>query len=128
MSRLQQANQIAELSARLVGGSPDAPRGLKNVTADDLKKHLSALPADESKFFGDLLANVVKDGLAEFKELGHGRQMDRLQPVPEFAAASLKAALAAGNTVEQFFELAGLGDPKHYDLTPFAKPANGKDK
>lgn len=125
--RVQREGGIAELSTRLVQGSPDAPRGLKNVTADDLQKHLTALPADESKFFGDLLTGIVKDGLVEFSELGHGKKMSTLQPVPEFAKASLAAALKAGATAAQYFELAGLGDPKHYDLTPFA-PANGKEK
>ena len=128
--RVQREGGIAELSTRLVQGSPDAPRGLKNVTADDLNKHLAALPADESKFFGDVLSGIVKDGLMEFTELGHGRKVTALQPVPDFAKASLTAALKAGSTAAKYFELAGLGDPTHYDLTPFAdvKPANGKDK
>jgi len=128
--RVQREGGIAELSARLVQGSLEAPRGLKNVTADDLQKHLTALPSDEAKYFSDLLGGIVRDGLVEFTELGHGRKMTTLQPVPDFAKASLIAALKAGSTPAKYFELAGLGDPAHYDLTPFAsaKPANGKGK
>ncbi len=125
--RVQREGAIAELSTRLVQGSPEAPRGLKNVIADDLQKHLVALPADESKWFGEVLTGIVKDGLIEFRELGHGRQVVSLKPIPDYAVSSLKKAVAAGSPVEQFFELAGLGDPTHYDLTPF-QPANGKGK
>lgn len=126
--RVQREGALAELSVRLMQGSPEAPRGLKNVTAADLQKHLSALPADEAKFFGDLLTGIVKDGLVEFSETGHGRKVTTLQSVPDFAKASLTSALNAGAKPERFFELAGLGDPAHYDLTPFMSKDNGKEK
>ncbi|HEY4722119.1 MAG TPA: hypothetical protein VII92_09750 [Anaerolineae bacterium] len=128
-------SKIAELSVQLIEGTTDMPRGLKNVTADDLAKHLNALPADESKFFSALLAGIVKDGLVEFSEKGHGRKQTTLQPVPDWATVQLKRVIEVGETqkdtetrVAKYFELSGLGDPKHYDLTSFVKSGNGKDK
>lgn len=123
---MQRENQTAELAQQLTGGTPQTPRGLKGVTAADLQKHLLAIPQAEAEFFAGLLTGVVKgEALVEFTELGHERHLTAKQPVPDYAAKSLRDALAAGSTVEKFFELAGIGAATDFDLAPFQTPAKG---
>jgi len=117
MAQIQRDTAITELSMRVTGGTPDAPRGVKGTTAEELKKHLSALPTTEAKWFGDLLAGIVKDGLVEFTELGHGRKMTGATPLPVEIAAELRKGgikLADLNS-----PLLGLGDMAQYDLSEF---------
>ncbi|MCC6192047.1 MAG: hypothetical protein IT318_23710 [Anaerolineales bacterium] len=126
LAQVQRESVIAELSTRVTGGTAEAPRGIPGTTAAELQAHLLKLEPADAKWFGDLLARIVKDGLVEFAELGHGRRLQGLTPVPEHARESLQAALDAGNTAAQFFELAGLGDAAQYDLSAF-KPAAKKE-
>jgi hypothetical protein len=119
LAQVQRESVIAELATRVTGGTAEIPRGLPGVTAAELQGHLLKLDPAEAKWFGDLLARIVKDGLLEFAELGHGKRLQGLAPVPEFAREPLQAALDAGHSAQAFFELAGLGDAAQYDLSAF---------
>lgn len=118
MAKIQRENAVTELSQRVTGGSADAPRGLKGVTAADLAKHLLALPADEAKFFGDLLAGVVKDGLVEFREAGHNGRVEAVVELPAEIAAKLDSG--EFKVADLSSPILGLGDLKHYDLSKWA--------
>lgn len=119
LAEVQRDNRFTELAQRLTGGTQEAPRGLKGVTADELKKHLKALPADEAKFFGDLLTGVVQNGLVEFSEIGHGKKLTGTVPLPaEFAEALDSGALKISDLSGA---LAGLGDLAQYDLSKWSK-------
>lgn len=115
MATIQRDARLTELSMKLAGGTPEAPRGIKGATADDLKKHLAALPEGESKWFGDLLSGIVKDGLVEFTELGHARKLTGTTQLPAEIAASLdKGEFKLADLASPIL---GLGDLKQYDLS-----------
>jgi len=118
MAKIQRENAVTELSQRVTGGSAEAPRGLKGVTATELAKHLLALPADEAKFFGDLLAGIVKDGLVEFRETGHGGRVDAVVELPAEIAAKLDDGTF--KIADLASPILGLGDLKNYDLSKWA--------
>lgn len=120
LSQMQRQNQYAELAARVTGGTPDAPRGIP-TDADRLRDELLKLTPDQAKYWGGLLENVTRAGLTDFSELGHGKRTKQQHPVPDYAVDSLKAALAAGASPEEFFTTAGLGSASDYDLSAYVK-------
>lgn len=122
MARISRENTVTELAQRITGGSTEAPRGIKGATAEDMKKHLLALPADESKWFGELLAGIVKDGLTEFAEIGHGRQLQGVAELAEPYAGMLREWVANKGDVAEFFTINAreLGEMKTYNLAAFA--------
>ena len=120
LGRMRRENRYAELSARVTGGSPEAPRGLP-VDADTLKGELLKLTPDQAKFWGGLLETTVKAGLTDFAELGHGLQLQAKRDVPDYAVESLRATIAAGNSPDEFFATAGLGSATDYDLSEYTE-------
>lgn len=118
LARMQRENRYAELSARVTGGTPEAPRGIP-ADAEALKAELMKLEPEQATFWSGLLESVVKHGLTEFSELGHGRKTEQLKDVPDFAVKSLRATIQAGNSVDEFFALAGLGSAESYDLSQY---------
>ncbi len=123
MQRLAQLNrkhEISELSQKVTGGTEEAPRGLP-VTAEALTDALLKLPADQSKFWSDLCARIVKDGLIEFAEKGHGKQVTGQQELPaEFAEGLDKGELVIADLSNPIL---GLGDLSAYNLSKW----QGKD-
>jgi hypothetical protein len=118
-AKMAQETKATELATRLTTGTPDAPRALKNVKPAELKANLLALPVDQFAYFAGVLEGVQRQGLQEFAELGHGKRVTGGQELPQVYHAHLTRALAAGNTVAQFFEAQGLGNPADYNLTAF---------
>lgn len=120
LSQLARDRKMSELSQRVTGGTMESPRGIP-VDAETLKTELSKLDESGAAFWGGLLETVVNHGLTQFAEYGKdGKQVSK-SPVPEFAVSSLVAALAAGNSAEDFFQTAGLGSADQYDLAPYTK-------
>lgn len=115
---MQRQTRNAELAQRVTGGTVESPRGIP-TDAEKLKAELSALTPEQSKYWGDLLQDIVRTGLTEYNELGHGKQTKQLAPVPDFAVNALKSALSNGATAEEFFVTAGLGVASDYDLSSF---------
>ena len=106
--------EIANLAAQYTGGNRyGLPIGIYELT--DFLESLNASQFEAAK---KLFGQITDNGLVEFQEIGHGRRM-RKQALPEVYHSSLQLAIDAGNTVADFFELAGLGDPGQYDLTQF---------
>jgi hypothetical protein len=115
MGQIQRETALTDLSMRITGGTPDAPRGVKGTTAEDLKRHLSALPVNEAKYFGDLLSTIVKDGLVEFSEMGHAHRLTGTHQLPPEIAASLdKGEIKLADLSSSIL---GLGDLTQYDLS-----------
>ena len=92
------------------------------VTAENLKAALMKLPADQAKFWMELCETLVKSGLTEFSEIGHGRNKKHgtLELAPEIAA-QLKQHVDGGGALETWFEYAGLGEMSAYNLAAFEK-------
>lgn len=120
LADMQRETRYAELSARLTGGTAEAPQGIP-VKAETLKDELMKLTPDQASFWAGVLETTVKNGLSDFSELGHGRRVSNKQAVPDYAVPSLKAAIAAGNDPNEFFALAGLGAASDYDLSAYIK-------
>lgn len=121
LAKIQRDNTLTELSQRLTGGSAEHPRGLKGITAEQLKAHLLALPADEANYFGGLLTSVVENGLLEFTELGHGRPVQGTIILAEPYATFLTEWVENKQTVAEFFEINAreLGDMNSYNLSKY---------
>jgi hypothetical protein len=115
MAAIQRDTAITELSMRITGGTPDAPRGVKGTTAEVLKQHLLALPATEAQWFGSLLSGIVKDGLVEFAELGHARKLTGHTPLPPETVAALEKGEI--KLADLGSPILGLGDLAQYDLS-----------
>lgn len=122
---VQRQTATAELCQRLTNGTPEAPRALKNVKPAELQARLMALPIDEYHYFSGILQGVVKDGLIEFAELGHGKRVNAKKELPADYAPALAKVLKAGNSAEAFFAAnPELGNPAEYDLSKY----QGKEK
>lgn len=119
LSRLQRETSVTELAQRVVGGTEDAPRGLRGVSVDELRSHLLKMDPDEAKWWGELIESNVKDGLMTFDEIGHGRGVKHLRQVPADYIEALQNVINAGNSVAEFFNLTGIGSPDEYDLSQF---------
>lgn len=118
LANMQRASRYTELSHRVTGGSPEAPRGIP-VGADEIKEHLMKLPEDEAKFWAGVLETTVKHGLTDFSEVGHGKKLEGTVDLGQFAPM-LETALASGMTIEEFFEVnPELGDMGRYDLAKY---------
>lgn len=113
-------SQIAELSAKLTGGTDEAPRGLR-VANEELQKWLLRLEPDEAKFFADLMGRTQKEGFIEFSELGHGKDVQGTRELEAGTKAQLEKWVKAGNSVEEFFAMNAdiLGDKRAYNLSAF---------
>jgi len=120
LAELQRSNRYAELAQRVTGGSPDVPRGVP-VDPDTLKSELMKLNPEQAEFWGGLLSTITKAGLTEFTELGHGKQVKQLYPVPEHAERILETAVKGNPNLdfEAWFEAAGLDSPSNYDLSKY---------
>ena len=115
LERARRESAVAELCTRVAGGSAEAPRGIKGVKADELQKRLLALDAEAYTYFSGLLEGVVKDGLVEFTELGHGKHLDGTIELPVEVAEKLDAGVF--KLADLTSPILALGDLKQYDLS-----------
>lgn len=121
LAEKQRENRYTELATKVTGGTTEYPRALP-VTSDALRAALLKLPVDQSKFWMELCENIVRSGLTEFSEFGHGREKKQGTKVldPKIAA-TLKEHVNAGGELAAWFELAELGAMEDYDLSAFEK-------
>lgn len=110
--------EVIELSQQVTGGTGEHPHGIP-VNAKDLKEFLLRLEQVDYDFAKKLLVSIQANGLTDFSELGHGRQVKHLQPVPKEYAVQLQAALDNGHTAQEYFDTAELGNADNYDLSSF---------
>jgi 2'-5' RNA ligase len=117
--KLVEANRkrvVAEFSSRVTGGSDEAPRGLP-VDSDKLSEAVLKLPAEQQKFWMELCEAVVKDGLIQFTELGHGRKLTGVVPLPADIARELDAGELTLADLSNPIIAPALGDLDQYDLS-----------
>ena len=113
LDKRQQDWEITNLAAKFTGGGR---YGLP-VKVTELADFLQSLDQNQFDRAKALFEDITKSGVVEFEEVGHGRRMLR-QPLPEHYRESLEAAIAAGHTVAEFCQLAGI-DPVHYDFSSY---------
>lgn len=120
LADMQRETKFAELAARVTGGSDGVPYGIP-VKSDELQAELMKLEPEQAKFWTGLLEATAKNGLNDFSTHGKNGKVEQKQQVPDFAVVSLKAAVAAGADMNEFFSLAGLGAASDYDLSQYVK-------
>ena len=113
-------SHVAEFSARVVGGTPEAPVGLP-VAKDALESLLLSLPEDKQAEVETLLGDIVDKGIVPFTELGHGRVAGGNRELPAEMKVHLQKWVGEGNKVEAWFTVnaAELGDMSEYNLAEF---------
>ena len=115
LALITRQRDLTELSTELTSGTEEAPRGLP-IQADQLSEAMLRLPEDQVPFWKDLLVNLQKQGLTEFKELGHGKETEAKEELPEYYAEKLRSGE---------LKVADLSDPimgmdsSKYDLSEY---------
>lgn len=123
LAEKQRENRYTELATKVTGGTTEYPRALP-VTMEALKAALLKLPADQAGFWMELCQNIVKSGLTEFSELGHGREQKQgTQELEAPIKAQLRKWIAEGKSVSEFFDINAefIGEEQQYNLSEFAK-------
>ncbi len=116
LAQVTRKHDVAEFATRMTGGTAETPRGLP-AKADELSKHLLALPKEEAQWWMDLCKAVVEGGVVEFAELGNNKPTPGTKPLPE----EVKAALDRKDfTIADLSDpILGLGNLSEYDLTAY---------
>ncbi len=124
LAERQHAAEIVNLATRLIGGTPEQPTGLP-VAHDRLTAFLQALPADLYPEAEAILSAAATRDPIQYNEIGHSRAVQGTQPLPDAMKPALKAWLAAGSSLDEFFEANSveLGAMADYNLTEYV----GKD-
>lgn len=123
IGRIRRESDIAEFAQAATAGTNDVPYGLP-VDLDDLKEFLARLQPADYQFAKKLLTDFRTHGRVHFAELGHGKRMQGQTVLSAELAAQLKAYVSAGGAIDEWFRVAGIGDPEEFNLTDFV----GKEK
>jgi hypothetical protein len=111
---------IAEFSKGITGGTDEVPRGLP-VTQEEVERFLAML-SDEALDEGKrIFGKIAAEGLVEFTEDGHSRDVDGKKELPEEIVEKLESGeLSLADLKEPVL---ALGDLSAYDLTKWAEKA-----
>lgn len=114
--------RIADLSTRLAGGTPAAPRGLP-VAKDAMTAFLSKLDGDLLAEAETILTAIADKGIIEFTEGGHSQVITGGAELPAEIKPQLRKWVDAGLSVEEFFtaNAVELGSQSDYNLSEFMK-------
>lgn len=113
-------NRYTELATKVTGGTTEYPRALP-VTADNLKAALLKLPTEQAGFWMNLCETIVKSGLTEFSELGHGKKVTGTNALPADIAAQLDSGALTLTDLSSPILAPALGDLAAYDLSKWSK-------
>lgn len=120
IANVRREANISEFCQKVTGGTEDAPRGLP-VKSDELKNFLLSLNPDQLKFATGMLETIVKSGLVEYTELGHGKKTKGTQPLPAEIAARLDSGELKLADLSNPILAPILGDLEQYDLSKWEK-------
>lgn len=127
LAEKEQKARIAQLAARLTGGTAEKPVGL-SVGHDRIASFLSALPAELLPEAEAILLSAAEHAPIEFSEVGHSRTIQGTTQLPENIKPALSGWLAQGLSLEKFFETNSveLGAMSDYDLSQFINKEGNK--
>ena len=112
-------SELAEFATQVTAGTPNTPRALP-VAGNELLAFMTSLNESQAATARKMLTAIWENGLVEFGEIGHGRDMRRGQKLDRDSAAALRQAIADGHKPAQWFALfPELGDQSQYDLSEF---------
>ena len=111
---------VAEFAARVVGGTPEAPKGLP-VTKEQLESLLLSLPEEKQAELEAILGSIMEKGIVKFDELGHAKITNGNRELPSEMKGYLQKWIDEGNKPEAWFtaNAAELGDMSEYNLAEF---------
>lgn len=111
---------VAEFSARVVGGTPEEPKGLP-VAKEKLESLLLSLDEEKQAELEEILGDVIDKGIVPFDELGHEKVMSGRRELPTEMKAYARTWVDEGNKIEEWFTVnaAELGDMSEYNLAEF---------
>ena len=111
---------VAEFSARVVGGTPEEPKGLP-VAKEKLESLLLSLEEEKQAELEEILGDVIDKGIVPFDELGHGKVTGGNRELPTEMKAIAQKWVKDGNKIEEWFTVnaAELGDMSEYNLAEF---------
>lgn len=115
LAELQRTQELADLARDLVGGHDF---GLPAV-ATDLARELQNLPANSFPFWQKLLTTIVNSGLTDYRQLGHGRVLNRKKTLPDFVQTDLRAGKIKLTDLTNSILAGVVGDLNEYDTTEF---------
>lgn len=113
LAKYQREAGIAEYTRTVTG------QGLP-IDGEVLTAFLSSLSVDQLEQAKSLLSAITEKGVVPFRELGHSNDTS-LKSLSAENKVTLRAFLAGGGTIEEFFTAAEMGDPKNFDLAEFVK-------
>jgi len=110
-----------DFSERVCNGTKDSPIGL-SVPPADLCAILLSLPEDGAEKVKSLLSHVVKIGVVNFAERGHGQIIENKPALDAQSARHLAAWVKSGKTMASFFDVnPEVGKASDYNLTEYQK-------
>lgn len=110
-----------DFSERVCNGTKDSPIGL-SVPPADLCEILLSLPEDHAEKIKTLLEHVVKVGVVNFAERGHGQILQNKPLLDSQSARHLAAWLKAGKTLTEFFTVnPEVGKETDFNLSEYIK-------
>jgi hypothetical protein len=117
MSAIKRENHIAELAQSWTAGNEQSPRGLP-IGREEIETFLTGLNPDQLAAAESIFGRIQAQGLINFSEYGHGRNVSRRPLEPEYARL-LALHVKAGGDVDEWFSYAGLGAANDYDLSEY---------
>jgi len=110
----QRKRDTAVLASRLVGGTAEAPRGLP-VDKTELADFLLSLSPEQAEKATALLGKIQANGLVDFAERGHSREVSGTHELPaEYAAKLDNGELSLADLSNPVL---ALGDLSQYNLS-----------
>ena len=116
---MRRDQHIAEFSQRVVSGTEQRPYGLP-VGQEEVETVLLSLNDEQRAAVESILTRVHEQGLVQFSEIGHGKQLTGVVEFPAEFSASLTGWLGDGNTRKEFFAInPELGGEAQYNLDEY---------
>ena len=121
-ARLAEAERLNGVKAFVASLSEKTP----TIDAEGLTAFLSSLTPEAAAKGMEIIKSTVTAEHIDFTEHGHGRQVNRSQPLPDSLKPIMLSWLKDGRTKAEFFQINAveLGNMEDYNLTEFVEKEN----
>ena len=120
IAEMRHEGQIIELAQDLTTPSEQSPHTLP-VTGEAMQTFLKSLTQPQLDQARAIFGAIQRDGLVEFEAIGHGKTKTGTIQLESHVKSLLRSHLADGGDMDEFFEVAGIGDRKDFDLSEFTE-------
>jgi hypothetical protein len=113
IAQVRREAHVGEFCQRVTGGTEENPVGIP-LEANKLQDHILSLTPDQAEFTQNMIEAIWTNGLIQFLEKGHGKDVEGAKELPTFVADALdKGELNVSDLTDPILN---LGDLKYYDL------------